>query len=269
MTDTRHDDLERSLRDLFDRQHHSVVPSDTSWDPAATVAVVDLDSLRTGPRRRLRVAAITVTTAAAIVAIGLGVVALTGKDSSVGKAHSAIGSSGPGGTNNTLPPGTCLDGNTPATFPCSPSMHFDTPQVHLEGSQFSIITTGATGAHDFVGNDPKISVYSDPGDAHYQTLELEWHELGVVQRWYIYFASDGKDWWATEMRTYDGSPGGDWVFFGGDRFRTPLGSAWSGDLNVTQSDHGVTSHLRMHVTHLEAFLSHGPTLPDPGAGTPN
>ena len=53
------------------------------------------------------------------------------------------------------------------------------------------MTTGKTGVHDFVGNDPKISVYSDPGDAHYQTLELEWHELGVAQRWYIYFASDG------------------------------------------------------------------------------
>lgn len=266
MTDTRHDDLEHRLRDLFDRQHHALEPSDAGFDLAATVAVVDLDSQRSGPRRRLRVAAIAVTTAAATVAIGLGVVSLTGPDSSPGKARPAVGGSGPG--NSTLPPGTCLDGNTPATFPCSTAVHWDTPQVHLEGSQFSIMTVGKTGANDFVGNDPKMVLHSDPGDAKYQTLELEWHELGVVQRWYIYFASDGKDWWATEMRTYDGSPGGDWVYFVGERFRTPLGSAWSGDLDVTNSDHGVTSHLRMHITHLEAFLSHGPMLPDPGAGTP-
>jgi hypothetical protein len=261
MTKTRHDDLEHSLRDLFDRQHRAVEPSDTTWDPSARVAIVDLDSQRTGARRRLGVATIAVTTAAATVGIGLAVVSLTGTDSSAGKTHPAIGSSGP---TSTLPPGACSDGTTSETFPCSPSVHWNTPQVHLEGAQFSIITSGSTGVHDFVGDDPKMTLHSDPGDAKYQTLELEWHELGVAQRWYIYFASDGTDWWATEMRTYDGSPGGDWVYFGGERFRTPLGSAWSGNLDVTASDHGVASHLRMHITHLEAFLSHGPSLA--GAG---
>ena len=90
-------------------------------------------------------------------------------------------------------------------------MRWNTPQVHLEGSAFSIITA-ARGARLRRPTTGKISVYSDPGDAKYQTLELEWHEHGVPQRWYIYFASDGKDWWATEMRTYDGLAGGDWVF---------------------------------------------------------
>jgi hypothetical protein len=260
MTDTRHEDLERSLRELFDRQRHAVEPSDATWDPTATIAVVDLDSPRTGARRRLGVAAIALTTAAATVAIGLGVVYTVGTGSRAGNAHPPVGSSGP--ANSTPTTVACLDGNTPATFPCALAVQWDTPQVHLNGTGFSIITTGATGVHDFVGKDPKISLHSDPGDAKYQTLELEWQEGGVPQRWFIYFASDGKDWWATEMRTRDGSSDGQWVFFKGERFRTPLGSAWSGDLDVTASDHGVTSHLRMHITHLEAFLSHGPPLPD-------
>ena len=63
------------------------------------------------------------------------------------------------------------------------------------------------------------------------------------------------------MRTYDGSAKGDWVYFMGERFRTPLGSAWSGDLDLTAGDHGVTSHLRMQIAHLQPFLSHGPPIP--------
>ena len=230
MTETIHDDLERRLRELFDAQHRATTPSPRAWDEAATITVVDLDTQRVGTRRRRGVAAMAFG-GAATIAIGLAVVFVIGGGHSAVKTQPRVGSSGP--SSSALPAGACTDGTTPATFACSGSVQWNTPQVHLEGPAFSILTTGTTGAQTFTANDASVDVHSDPGDAKYQTLELTWHENGVEQRWYIYFASDGKDWWATEMRTYDGSAEGEWVYFTGARFRTPLGSAWSGDLDLT------------------------------------
>lgn len=40
-------------------------------------------------------------------------------------------------------------------------------------------------------------------------------------RWFIYVATDGIDWWVSEMRTYDANADvSDWVTFEGERFRT-------------------------------------------------
>ena len=64
-------------------------------------------------------------------------------------------------------------------------MHWDTPQVHLDGAAFSLLTTGATGTQTFTAKDGNVVAYSDPGDAKYQTLELTWRENGVEQRWYL------------------------------------------------------------------------------------
>jgi hypothetical protein len=263
MTETIHNDLERRLRELFDGQHRAITPSPTEWNEAATIAVVDLDAHRVGPRRRLGVAAMTFGATAATIAIGLAVVVMIGGGHAAVKTQPRAGGSGP--SSSALPAGACTDGTTPATFGCSGSVQWDTPQVHLYGAAFSILTTGATGTQNFTAIDSNVEVQSDPGDATYQTLELTWHENGVEQRWYIYFASDGKDWWVTEMRTYDGAARGEWVYFMGERFRTALGSAWSGDIDLTAGDHGVTSHLRMVNARLQPFLSHGSPIPNNGA----
>ena len=143
---------------------------------------------------------------------------------------------------------------------------WNTPQVRLTVSGFSITTTSDAGTLVFTDSDhpgepdttPVFSASGDPGSTTHQTLELRWNEHGREQRWYIDFASDGADWWATQMRTYDGQlPTSDWVVFAGERFRTPLGSSWSGPLDVTASDHGVTSELRMNIEHLQAFVGLG------------
>ena len=47
---------------------------------------------------------------------------------------------------------------------------------------------------------------------------------GVEMRLNIYFASDGHDWWANEIRTYNGKSPGDWIEYTGTFFRTPLGT---------------------------------------------
>ena len=68
------------------------------------------------------------------------------------------------------------------------------------------------------------------------TLEATWNEQGREQRLNLYFAADATAWWIREIRVYDGaaeparptgprSPGGPWA-------RTPLGSAFQGDLDV-------------------------------------
>jgi hypothetical protein len=259
MTETTHDDLERRLRELFDAQHHAITSSPPAWDEAAMITVVDLDTQRVASRRRRGVAAMTLG-AAATIAIGLAVVLVIGGGHSAVKTQPRVGSSAP--SSSGLPTGACTDGTTSATFGCSGAVQWDTPQVHLDGTAFSILTEGTTGTQTFTAKDGNVDVHSDPGDAKYQTLELTWRENGAEQRWFIYFLSDGKDWWATEMRTYDGSTRGQWVFFTGPQFRTPLGAAWSGDLDLTASDHGVTSHLRMQIAHLQAFLSHGPPIPN-------
>ncbi len=90
-------------------------------------------------------------------------------------------------------------------------------------------------------------VNGDPGTPNqYTTLELEWDAQGVPMRIYIYFASDGTDWWATEIRTYDGSPGGEWIEMPGEYFRSPLGTPYTGDLDL--------SALQIHGLKLEAFI---------------
>ncbi len=89
-------------------------------------------------------------------------------------------------------------------------------------------------------------VNSDPGTPNqYTTLELEWDAQGVPMRIYMYFASDGTNWWATELRTYDGSPGGEWIEMPGTYFRSPLGTAYQGDLDIRS--------LHIHGLKLEAF----------------
>lgn len=258
MTETIHDDLERRLRELFDGQHRAMTPSLPEWD-AEAIAVVDLDAHRVEPRRRLGLAALVFAATAATIAIGFAVVLVIGGGDSAVKTKPRASDSAP--SSSAPPAGACTDGTTPATFGCSGAVQWDTPQVRLDGTAFSVLTTGTTGTQTFTAKDGNVVLDSDPGDSKYQTLELTWQENGVEQRWNIYFASDGKDWWATEMRTYDGSANGEWVYFIGERFRTPLGSAWSGDLDLTASDHGVTSHLRMQITHLQPFLSHGSPIP--------
>jgi hypothetical protein len=122
--------------------------------------------------------------------------------------------------------------------------HFETPTVLLDAASVEVDAAGKTfvPAGDLrVEGDPGI-----PGIPNASTtLELTWHEQGVEQRIYIYFTSDGTDWWANMVNTYDGQTNGDWIEQQGEYFKTPLGQAYVGDLDLP--------NLKIHGMRLEAF----------------
>lgn len=102
------------------------------------------------------------------------------------------------------------------------AVEWRTETVSLSADNFYIIANGQT----FTADVPGVEVDGDPGDAAYTTLEIEWEEHGVPMRLYIYFESDGSIWQSFEIRTYDGSPDGEWITYEGTSFTEPLGQAY-------------------------------------------
>ena len=199
-------DLEGRVRDVLARQAAALQPPDVRPDDAV---VVDVHHGAQRRRGRILVAA----AAAALLVLAGVAIANRNSDSAAGSADDGSAS----------------------------SFHYATPQVQLDAASITVDAGGRT----FVP-PANVSVHSDPGTWNqYTTLELEWDAGGVPMRIYIYFASDGTDWWATEMRTYDGSPGGEWIEMTGEYFRSPLGTAFQGDVDV--------SSLHMHGLKLLAF----------------
>jgi hypothetical protein len=82
-----------------------------------------------------------------------------------------------------------------------------------------------------------IDVGSDPGDAAYRSLEVEWMEQGVEQRVNLYLEADETHWWVDEIRTSDGSAEGGWIGYAGPLFKTPVGEPFYGDVHLV-SDQG-------------------------------
>jgi hypothetical protein len=123
----------------------------------------------------------------------------------------------------------------------SPAFHFETPTVLLDAASVEVTVADKS----FI--PPRdVLVEGDPGVGNdYTTLELTWHDQGVEQRIYIYFTSDGTSWWANQINTYDGQVNGEWVEQQGEFFKSPLGSAFAGDLDLP--------NLKIHDMHLEAF----------------
>ena len=94
-------------------------------------------------------------------------------------------------------------------------------------------------------------------DGSSSTLELEWTENAKGMRLYIYFESDSANWWSDEIRTYDGAmnDGTRWVYYVGEFFKSPLGTQFQGDINLTSngSDNGVTGNIYFKNLRLTAF----------------
>lgn len=163
-----------------------------------------------------------VAVAAAVVAVvGLGgLTAISGRD------------------NQPIPPAA-----QPPAAPVEAGFHFETPTVMMDATSVEVITAD----RGWVPTDDVV-VHSDPGMANeYTTLELTWHDDGIEQRMYMYFQSNGIDWWVREIRTYDGQADGDWMepAAEGQFFKSPLGTAFVGDLNLAT--------LRITDMTLEAF----------------
>ena len=200
-------DLEVRVRDVLARQAAALQPPDARSDDALVVVGAPRRDRR--PRGRVLVAA----AAAGLLVVGGLVIANRDPGADVGAGSETTG-----------------------------GFHFATPQVRLDAASVEVDANG----HTFVP-PANVTVHSDPGTWNqYATLELEWDAQGVPMRIYIYFASDGTDWWATEIRTYDGSASGEWIEMPGEYFRSPLGTPYNGDLDL--------SALHIHGLKLEAFM---------------
>ena len=135
--------------------------------------------------------------------------------------------------------------------------------------------TISTNGHVF--RPPKdAQLHSDPGTPTYRTLEMEWHEQGVEQRLYIYFAADDTNWWVNEMRTRDGADPAEWLYFPHTtQIGAPLGESFIGDINLSADN--ANAQLRMTNARLTAFtpgtgINYAPgcemvgPAPDPNGG---
>lgn len=96
-------------------------------------------------------------------------------------------------------------------------------------------------------------VHSDPGDATYQTLELDWTEQGIEQRLYMYFAADPANWWLSEIRTYNGARPGDWIYYDAPQVATPRGASYVANLDLSGTGSGTAGELRIDAMRLTAF----------------
>ena len=126
---------------------------------------------------------------------------------------------------------TSPEPSTPGAAPSAsptPVIHWTTPVVDLSADAFSV------GANDLVftteGSEPQAR--SDPGGPDYWSLEVEWTEQDLEQRLFMYFGSDGSDWWVDEIRTRDGYDPAEWIYAYGPFFTTPLGEAYEGDVRI-------------------------------------
>jgi hypothetical protein len=125
------------------------------------------------------------------------------------------------------PSGQRVPGAASPASPGAPSIGWTTERVALTADDFRIEV------NDLVfGEDVWPAVHSDPGDSDYWTLEVDWTEQDLEQRIYMYFGSDGSDWWVDEIRTRDGYDPAEWVFAYGPFFQTPLGEAFEGDVTI-------------------------------------
>ena len=229
MNDLHDDVLEHRLRtachEMIPLLAHNGTVDDGDTDVAQwsdtyrDTEVVELDTFRRRPRRSMTSVLIG---AAAAVMLMVGGLALLQRDDQPAPIASANGGTGTGTTQDFT---------------------FRTPTVSLSADSITVID----GDRTFSPTDAQVN--SDPGDSTYTTFEVTWTEGGSEQRILIYFTSDGTNWWATEIRTYAyASDAPDWrePVATGTFFSTPLGAAYTGDLDLP--------NLRITGMTLQAFL---------------
>jgi hypothetical protein len=99
------------------------------------------------------------------------------------------------------------------------------------------------------------SVSSDPGTPSYRTLEFGWRDQGVEMRLNIYFEADAEAWRVTEIRTYDGMPNGEWIYYDAPQLTAALGVPFTGDLVVSGRGQRGTGTLRFDDLRLDGFAA--------------
>ena len=120
--------------------------------------------------------------------------------------------------------------------------------IRLEADDFYIEIAGRWA--QFRANGPGVAVGGSASGTS-KTLEIEWNEHGAEMRLYIYLEANASVWWSREIRTYDGDPDGEWLYYYGPLFQTAIGSLFVGDVDLTSdfSNRGGRSG-RLHFTNL-------------------
>lgn len=222
MSAKSYDELETRLTELFDRQARAFPESTREWSDNPVSPMNPLDEQR--KRRRARTTFGAVGALAAAVAVIVGVMNYNQS----------------GGRVRVKPP---VQGQPLGR---AVSWQSENNLVQFKADDFLIEANGK----QFSPQKTPVAVDSDPGSADYWTLEVTWQEHGVEMRIFIYFASDGRDWWATEIRTYDGKTDDDWIEpYLGTYFKSPLGRPFVGDLDLV--DKATGSSLHVHGLRLE------------------
>jgi hypothetical protein len=132
----------------------------------------------------------------------------------------------------------------------SGSRQFDW-HTQVANLQADSVTIDAGGRTFHVPADAQV--HSDPGNSTYQTLELDWTEQGIEQRLYMYFAADNANWWISEIRTYNGSPNGEWIYYDVAQISTPRGTSFEDSLDLSGTGAGGSGELRITDMRLTVF----------------
>ena len=76
-------------------------------------------------------------------------------------------------------------------------------------------------------------------------------------RYFIYFNADSSNWWSEEMRTYNGQqPYGDWLFYYGTFFKSPIGKVFTGNLDLSNDPaDSIRGELHLHGLTLSTTFS--------------
>jgi hypothetical protein len=126
-----------------------------------------------------------------------------------------------------------------------------TSTVSLTADDFKLVIDG----ENYYADTSSLSVHSDPGWSGYTTLELMWQEHDREMRFFIYFSADSSEWWSEEIRTYDGQTSAEWLYYYGDFFRKPLGTAFTGDLVLKNNGDEDAFSGEIHFRNLRLLLS--------------
>ncbi len=142
------------------------------------------------------------------------------------------------------------------------SAHWSTNTVSLSADDFYIIAGGKK-----FSSPTTALVHSDPGNPNYTTLEIEWSDNGIPMQFYMYLKADANKWTVYEMRTYDGTLAGNWIYYKADNyFSAPIGAS----VGVIDRDieSGISAN-KIHFTHMSLSTTlKGSTYPSSPAPCP-
>lgn len=109
------------------------------------------------------------------------------------------------------------------------AVSFETAQVSLSAESLVVHANGER----FTPASPRVRVDGMRDFTNRETsMVLNWRQHDVEMRVRFFFVSDGVDWWASEVWTYDGRQDSDWLQNRGEFFRQPMGESFEGDVDI-------------------------------------